>query len=50
MDVVLFAREQEDQLAQYILMHNLCELLTNEDTFLEDIEFQGTSKCKTCAC
>jgi rubrerythrin len=34
----------------YILMHNLCELLTNEDTFFEDIEFQRTSKYKTCAC
>ncbi|MCP4449918.1 MAG: hypothetical protein GY809_00535 [Planctomycetes bacterium] len=34
----------------YILMHNLCELLTNEDTFFEDIEFQRTSKCKTSAC
>ncbi len=34
----------------YILMHNLCELLTNEDTFLEDIEFQRASKYKTCAC
>ena len=34
----------------YILMHNLCELLTNEDTFFEDIEFQRTSKHKTSAC
>ena len=34
----------------HILMHSLCELLTNEDTFFEDIEFQRTSKYKACAC
>ena len=34
----------------YILMHNLCELLTNEDTFFEDLEFQQTAKYKAFAC
>ncbi len=46
----IFVKLGREAHRHYVLMHNLCELLASEDTFFEDIEFQRTSKYRTCAC